>query len=174
MACMAYVDLNPIRAKLAETPEGSEYTSLYQRIRKAKNRTKPTQTKTNYSKIDTNINRSNQITPKGLLPFTGTENMNSPENALPYDFLDYLALVDWTGRAVREDKRGAIPEQLAPILVRLGIEPANWLDSVCQFENRYQRVMGPVDQIRAYAASVGRKWFQGMSSCLQFYRASPA
>jgi len=32
IACMAYVDLNPIRAGMAETPETSDYTSIQQRI----------------------------------------------------------------------------------------------------------------------------------------------
>ncbi len=29
-------------------------------------------------------------------------------------------LLDWTGRELRRDKRGAIPDELAPILDRLG------------------------------------------------------
>ncbi len=33
LACMAYVDLNPIRAGISETPEGSDYTSIQERIR---------------------------------------------------------------------------------------------------------------------------------------------
>jgi len=32
IACMAYVDLNPIRAGICDTPEASDYTSIQQRI----------------------------------------------------------------------------------------------------------------------------------------------
>jgi len=43
---------------------------------------------------------------------------------LPFHLADYLDLVNWTGRAVRDDKRRAIAEDLSPILERIGITRA--------------------------------------------------
>jgi hypothetical protein len=34
LSVMVYVDLNPIRARIAQTPEQSEFTSLYPRLNK--------------------------------------------------------------------------------------------------------------------------------------------
>jgi len=46
----------------------------------------------------------------------------------PINYSDYLELVDWSGRAIRDDKAGAIADNLSPILARLGIEQQGWLE----------------------------------------------
>ena len=117
LTCMAYIDLNPIRARMAKTPEASDYTSVQTRI----HRTQPLA--------------------KALLPFLGAERRDQ-DPGLAFDERDYLALVDWTGRAIRSDKPGAIPGHLAPILERLGIEKPAWTKNVEHFGRRYYRAIG--------------------------------
>ncbi|MET0008635.1 MAG: hypothetical protein ABW109_12295 [Candidatus Thiodiazotropha sp. 6PLUC4] len=59
--------------------------------------------------------------PQYLEPFVGGEHQDKT-SGLNFSLSDYLELTDWPGRAIREDKSGAIPSELAPIQVRLNID----------------------------------------------------
>ncbi len=67
---------------------------------------------------------------------------------LPFVLTDYLELVDWTGRIIRQDKRGAIPADTPPILKRLQIQPEAWLELTTGFENNFCTLVGRAS--RAY------------------------
>ena len=58
----------------------------------------------------------------------------------------YLSLLDMVGRVVREDKRGAIPAELPPILERLGIDPVRWFDCLLDAfrRNPHAKLNAPV------------------------------
>jgi hypothetical protein len=57
-------------------------------------------------------------------------------------FGEYLNLIDWTGRQLREDKRGAIPADLAPILERLHVSDEGWLLLMNRFSRLFRRAAG--------------------------------
>jgi putative transposase len=160
LTCMSYVDLNPIRANICNTPEDSDFTSIQERIRhyhKKLNQTDNT--------IDAQISA-----PKGLLPFTGGEHQDK-KTGLTFSLADYLELTDWAGRAIRHDKSGAIPSQLAPILERLNINPEAWLDTVKHYNKNYYNIVGTREAIKGYSAALDRKWFCLTRSSSQLYRA---
>ena len=54
----------------------------------------------------------------------------SDKGFLPMTLDEYLQLLDTVGRAIRQDKRAAIPAELPPILERLGLKPRQWLTSI--------------------------------------------
>jgi len=61
---------------------------------------------------------------------------------LPFQLQDYVQLVDITGRAIREDKRGFIDNNLPPILERLNISIREWLVLATQFESKFKSLVG--------------------------------
>jgi hypothetical protein len=75
----------------------------------------------------------------------------------------YLELLDWTGRQVRRDKRGAIPAELAPILQRLGMGSETWVDMVVNFGRWFRRAAGRAESLSAEATRRGVRWLQGIS-----------
>lgn len=132
-ACMAYVDLNPLRAAMAKTPEQSEHTSVKKRAEKAKEAHLP-----NYPQ--------QQAYP--LLPFAGNPRQDMPEG-IQVRLTDYLDLVDWTGRQIRENKRGSISEAEPAIMDRLGIDAEHWLYITQNFESEFKGIVGAVDELKS-------------------------
>jgi hypothetical protein len=155
LACSVYVDLNPIRAGVAKTPETSRYTSAYDRIRSRK----PSRSK---KKTRRGKRRVRQVTADAWLsPIELNEREPNPDGRprqrasnrgfLPMGLDDYLRLLDWTGRQVRREKQGSIPADLAPILERLKIVPGIWSAMVQQFGRWFGTAAGSNDALAAEA-----------------------
>ena len=133
LACMAYVDLNPIRAGLARTPETSAYTSVQERILRPQ--------------------------PSSLSLF---QDQCDQGGGIPFRLQDYLTLVDWGGRSIRADKPGYIPPHAPPILERLGMARGATLEYVGHKHGDTCNALGPVSQLRAMARSAGLKFVKGI------------
>lgn len=157
---MTYVDLNPIRAKMAKTPETSEFTSIQERIRA-------------FSQVGRKSEKSAQFAPPHLIDFGGDETFDTVQNTIPFHADDYIALVDWTGRAVRNDKRGSIPQDLAPVFERLNMDPDDRLAAVKSASHHYGIARGPLARLKQYAERLGKQWIRGQSYCKVFYQFAP-
>ncbi|GIU03061.1 transposase [Shewanella algidipiscicola] len=145
LACMAYVDLNPIRAKMAATPEGSDHTSVQLRIQAALKGEQP----------------------KKLLPFIGNERDNQP-NGIAFSLADYLELVDDTGRIIRDDKRGAISENSANVLTRLNIPHENWVKLISEFGQLFHGPVGTLQALTHYCEHLEKRRRHFATSCQHF------
>jgi len=143
ISAMAYVDLNPIRAAMAETPEKSDHTSIQLRVEYWK------------QKANQNNSTSNEtLQPQSLLPFAGNLRQRMPKGLI-FNLIDYIELVDWTGRSIRDDKRGAIPQSALPILQRLNISEHHWIKLSTSFEQRFKGIAGSITSIKKLRAYFG-------------------
>jgi hypothetical protein len=246
LACSVYVDLNPIRAGLATSPEESAYTSGRNRIRSM------LETSTRLTSTDEDSSRETRERPDAwlcelTLQETATEpasttaaiaasppqesasqpgwierlatqtvrviaasppqesasqpgpiatavvnavdgsqpsadsnptsGVDSPVEALrrlhvrasdqgflPIQVEHYVMLLDWTGRELRADKRGSIPDHLAPIMDRLGLNRSNWVETVRGFGRLFKQAAGRPSSLVDAAARRSRHWFQGKAA----------
>ena len=133
LSCMTYVDLNPVRAGMASTPESSDHTSIKERLTPKFNLADAVK-----EQVELQALLKSELPIKPLAAFEGMETTEEQQGIL-FSLNDYLELVDHTGRAIRDDKRGAISNNLPPILQRLGIDHSIWLENATQFEKSYRR-----------------------------------
>lgn len=132
LTCMVYVDLNPIRAGNAKTPESSDYTSIRERLRPSPDCADAVKGMLGHAERQT-VN----FEIKPLMPFVDA--VHCPDKmALPVPFRHYLQLVDITGQIVRQGKRGRIDPRIAPILKRLQLNADEWCLATTNFEKLYR------------------------------------
>ncbi len=150
-ACMAYVDLNPIRACVADRPETSDHTSIKERIKCAQKTDQRQQ-------------------PKHLLPFVGKPRQDMPDG-LPFELNEYLVLVDWTGKLCRGDKRGMINQNLPPLLERLSLREDQWNTLTQEFEKHFYHFVGTANSVKTTYHRLGYKRNRGLNRCRQLLSA---
>ena len=149
LACSTYVDLNPIRASMAKSIEKSDFTSGKLRYQTAKSAASGGATAADsfLSPIELKASK-NETGPKP----SKIKQRCSDKGVLPLSSLDYLQLLDLTGRMHRSDKSGFIPSGLAPLLERLGIAVSDWQRLTKDFGRMFSQVAGKtktVSQMRS-------------------------
>lgn len=155
LSCMAYVDLNPIRAQMASTPETSAFTSISQRIQDIRSNLMPSSSGARHAR---RVKTCQKACP--LMPFASD---GGGHDALPFNGKEYMELVDWSGRILRPDKHGSIPSGLPPILLRLGIDRIAFARHVAS-GSRFARAVGTVERLRAFAKKCGQCFTKGVGA----------
>jgi hypothetical protein len=158
IAGMAYVDLNIIRAGLAAMPEDSDFTSIQERIRGWQ--------ETNLSAIAAQPSpiaqpERNPHVDSWLCPITSTPQRRG---ILDISESQYVDLIDQSGRIVRQNKRGSINPDLAPILLRIGAKPEAWIDTISRFGSKFHLAAGRCVNLKNFAKKIGVHWISGLSA----------
>ncbi|ALO34606.1 hypothetical protein CMT41_07660 [Colwellia sp. MT41] len=140
---------------MATSVNSAQYTSIFERI---------------HDKASDNDDK-NQLpfTVKPLLDFIGNEHKQRPKG-IAFSLLDYLTLVEETGKIMREDKRGYINPQVLPLLQQLGFSSDDWLQLAQHFGKQYHQAVGSVNELSAFAAHTNKKWIGGHRQQTQIFQ----
>ena len=146
LTCMAYVDLNPIRAGKAQTLQESEHTSIQKRI--------------------------NQLTKEQLEQTTQAIAGHIKDNCLTLSLKDYIELVEWTGQAIIHPGKASMPKQVVNTLDRININHQRWLPKMADKGiNRY-RAIGAFEKLNHYAKQLKLNWLKGYRLITQLYTST--
>lgn len=191
LAAMVYVDLNPIRAQMAGTPEESDFTSVAERIAQLRETAAPPEssprpaanratTGASSRRVDACPNpalalhdesRLASLPRNPLMPFDATARLAT---AIPFAFDDYLELVEMTGRCSRPDKRGAIAETTPRLLQRLQLQPEQFMMCAIDLMKRFGQAVGTPAHLTQLSVARQVKYLRGVGAARQWRRRAAA
>ena len=156
LSCMAYVDLNPIRAGIADDLEASDFTSIQERIQALKLAQEACDIDASSKSESSTKVKSYQ--PEWLLAF-GDSNCKTN---ICFSLADYLDMVYWTGREVRKDKKGYIAPKVPAILKELNLDPDHWLKLSQKFEQLFAGYAAKREKLYFHANRIGQSHCKGV------------
>jgi REP element-mobilizing transposase RayT len=137
LAAMAYVDLNPIRAGIADRLEACAHTSAVTRIAIAQS--------------------SPETFTRPMKPIAGNLSPN-----LNLSTAEYLQLLDWTGRTLAPGKRGRIATNAPAVISIIDHDPTRWTTRVAAFGSGWSRAAGSTQDLIELAERLGQRWLKGL------------
>lgn len=164
LSVMAYVDLNPVRAKMAEGLEDSDFTSVQRRIHGQYLEPEAPKELTGLPEITTVemqtpqqtlqnvfLNRLAEIPTAALMPF---DSSGQTPCSILFSEADYLEFVDYLGRAVHPRKRGKIADKHPKIMEKLSLSD-KLVDAFCEGRllNRFGGSVGKVTSLKQQAGA---------------------
>lgn len=160
LATCAYIDLNPVAARSADTPESSLHTSISSRVQNVQKHGRIEDLRKSHHGSITGSNAAQDLEETlWLIPVEDRRRIDSEREGMLAGFTlgNYLQLVEHTGRMWRAGKT-AISRELGTILDRLGTSADFWTESLLKIKNR--RLKGRVfsacrEKLRDAAQSLG-------------------
>lgn len=167
LTCMSYVDLNPIRAGMAETLEESDFTSIRQRL--AEWTCQQTgETGGQSDLLDANAGAA----APALVPLLARE-VAAGEAVVRFSFEDYVDLLRETAlRLCSPDPQADLPPSAAQTLERAGVCADLWLKTLRDYRKHFFAMVGCVRQIDVYCARTDRDWGKGSLWASRAFRSS--
>ena len=92
--------------------------------------------------------------PSNLMPFVGNPREAMP-HGLPFHLKDYIELVEWSGRIIKESKLGSITKNKPPMLDRIAVDVKNWNVLTSKFESLFKSLVGEPENLRRTAEALG-------------------
>jgi REP element-mobilizing transposase RayT len=196
LSVMAYVDLNPIRANMAEGLHDSKHTSIYKRLcesgllevkQKSEGRS---YNKVNIPQAVSESGRNEELTRPGdfvkgfkksafkaeahltglpqaaLMVF---DSSGQQTNAVPFALSDYIELVEYLGQAVHPNKTGFIVEKVPKIMQQLGLN-RKWLDLMAGgFVKKFGFAVGCDVSLMVYKKQHHKQFLQGVTTARKVF-----
>ena len=165
LTCMCYVDLNPLRAGVAETLEAADFTSIQERLLLAGEREQETRA---------------AVFPRGalggeLVPFAdeaAAAERSGPgsHQPLPMRFADYVGLLQETVRAIRDEKGAELTPGTVRRVEAVGLNAVGFVETVREFGRRFFTMVGEVHRIDTESRRRGYRRRRGIEAARRLYR----
>lgn len=169
MTCMAYVDLNPVRAALAEDLEGCRHTGLKDHLLAHKANLQ----------LEALPKRPNPTLEEKLIRLELERMSRRADWLVPFgqkgsvleriSFESYVRIVEEAGKQIKENKPGRLPVDLVPTLEALELDVDRWVQNVRGFRGLFFRAAGTEAALKELARESGKKWCCGKAGAQSLY-----